>query len=191
MAIELKVRNVKSGETLVAELDSFEDAITWLGSRPEFMEVLGVLSKDLSDEEHEALKGAMRPYTEEEQQFFEDSERARDEEIRQRLAEENRIAQQRMKEHAEAMIKADPGRPMKLKWHFEEGLSKLDPYDPREITDAARKAVDAWVAERHSWIEGRDQKVVEATVSVYPAEVPTGDEADRVQRGGQFVPGMA
>ena len=50
------------------------------------------------------------------------------------------------------MAKADPNRPIALRWDIEEGYSVADPYDKREITEAARLAVEGWIAERNTWI---------------------------------------
>ncbi len=88
------------------------------------------------------------------------------------------------------MASADPNRPMSIRWHFDEGYSIADPFDQREITDVAKRAVEAWIAERNTWVTDRGQMVVEATLTVYPGPVPSGMEMDRIQRGGQFVPGL-
>jgi hypothetical protein len=187
--IEMKVRRMDTGETLVAELGSFADAVAWLEERPEGTEVLGVLSKDLSPEQHQALRASLRPYSASERRLIAAADRRAGEAIAARLAEETKLAARRMREHAEAQRRADPNRPMDLRWDLTEGLSKADPYDPREITDAVKQAVVAWVAERGTWVEGRGQQVVEATLQAYPGPVPGGDEADRVVPGGQFVAG--
>jgi hypothetical protein len=57
--------------------------------------------------------------------------------------------------------------------------------DDREITDVMREAAKAWVAERNEWVEGRGQVVGEAKITIYPADVPKGQ--DRVVTGS-FVP---
>ncbi len=189
--LEMKVRRLKTGETLVATLESFDDAVTWLGERPEYVEVLGVLSEDLTPAMDRALRAAMRPYTDEEHQLIQEADRRAEAAIREQIERESAMAEQRRREHAEAMRQADPDRPMMLRWHHEEGLEISDPYDDREITEAAREAVDAWIAERNTWVADRGQKVIEAMVTVYPGPVPSGNEADRVQPGGQFIPGSA
>lgn len=188
--IDLKVRRLETGETLVATLDSFEDAVMWLGERPENVEVLGVLSKELSEAQHRALRAALRPYTALEKQMIQEAEQKVSDAIASQIRKEAEYSQRKMKEHTEAMLKADPNRPLPLRWHFKEGLSVADAYDPREITDEARRAVDAWLKERTSWIQDRGQIIIEATLSVYPGKVPSGMEDDRVVPGGQFVPGF-
>lgn len=188
--IEFKVRKIKTGETLVATLDSFTDALTFLKERPEFMEVLGVLSRDLTPEQDKTLRAVMRPYSDEEKAVIAESEREAAEQIKQTIEKETKEAEQRKREYAESMAEADPHRPMTLRWQIDDGLSIADPYDQREITDAAKKALEDWIAERNTWVADRGQMVVEATVTVYPGPVPSGMEMDRVQHGGQFVPGL-
>jgi hypothetical protein len=190
-AIEMKVRRMQTGETLVATLETFEDAVTWLGERPEFTEVLGVLSKELSPAQHRALRAAMRPYSAAERRHLEAEERVIAEALAERDRVEAELAERQRREHEAAMRRADPDRPMALRWHYVDGLSHEDPFDPRPVTEAARRAVEAWIAERNEWVASREQTVYEALVTVYPGPVPTGDEADRVQPGGQFVPGPA
>jgi hypothetical protein len=75
---------------------------------------------------------------------------------------------------------------MELLYRFNRPeLSKTDPVDERPITDEAKDAVMAWVAERMEWVAGRGQTVGEAKVTVYPAALPAGKE--RVVTGS-FVP---
>lgn len=188
--IEMKVRKIKTGETLVATLESFEDTLTWLEQRPEYMEVLGVLSEDLSTEQHQQLKEAMRPYTEEERRAIEAADRAVSEAIAERVRQEAEMAKQRMAEHEKAMENADPNRPMVLRWHHEEGLSLSDNFDTREIPQVVRDAVDAWIAERTSWVHDRGKMIVEATITAYPGPIPSGLESDRIIPGGNFVTGF-
>lgn len=58
---EVKVRNLKTGETLVASMADAEQCIAWLEERPPFIEILTVLS-DVSPAESKRMKEAMRPY---------------------------------------------------------------------------------------------------------------------------------
>lgn len=187
--IDLKVRKIKTGETLVATLDSFKDAVTWLGERPDYMEVMGLLSEGLTPEQDQALREALRPYSEDERRLIAEADRAASDAIRKRLEQEQALAALRKREYTEAMHQADPNRPMSVHWDIEKGYSITDPYDPREVTDAARRAIEAWVAERTTWVEGRGMKVYEATVTVYPGPVPDGQEEHRVLPGGNFLPG--
>ncbi|MBZ0117395.1 MAG: hypothetical protein K8H88_10390 [Sandaracinaceae bacterium] len=182
---ELKVRNMKTGEALVATVDSFEDAATFLEERPPFFEVLGVLS-DVSVTQMEKLKQSMRPYDADELALKREYEaKAAAAAHKAYEAEVARLGEMEEQARAEART-ADPDRPLPIQWDCDSGMKLSDPRDERTITDAARKAVEEWVAERNTWIEGRGQFVAECQVSVYPNEVPPGE--DRVIRGGTFIP---
>ncbi|MCA9650734.1 MAG: hypothetical protein H6712_31165 [Myxococcales bacterium] len=187
MKIDMKVRQMKTGETLVATLDSFEDAVTWLGQRPDFTEVLGLLSEDLSPRQREAMRDAMRPYTAEEQAFQAELRAEDDRRMAERMQQEQAEWERRSREEMERQLQADPNRVKAIRWHRDEGYSSGDANDPREITEAAKQAVAAWVAERNSWVEDRGQEVIEAHVEVYLGETPSGSEDERVV-GGQFFP---
>jgi hypothetical protein len=180
---EVKVRNLKSGETLIASMADCEQCIAWLAERPPFLEILGVLS-DTSPAEQRRLKEAMRPYTEEElalkREFDERHRAALDAQYQKELAQIER------EQSATPDPNADPDRPLSVKYEVDEGLTVVD--DDRPLTDAARDAVLAWVAERNGWIESRGQLVGEAHVEVWPHEVPGGDESARVLAGGRFFP---
>jgi hypothetical protein len=181
---EMKVRRMKTGETMIATLDSFEDALVFLRERPEFLEVVSVLS-DTSAADRGRLRDAMRPYTEEEQALKNEIAAKNDaaiaENMRREMSNAQRLAEKAMRD----ALEADPNRPMSVRWEIEEGYSHLDPNDPREITDAVKEAIQAWVAERNTWIADRGQYVGEATVNVYPMDPPDGGE--RVLAGGQFA----
>lgn len=187
MKIDMKVRQMKSGQTLVATLDSFEDAVAWLKQRPDFTEVLGVLSENLSPKQRETMRDSMRPYTEEERTFQAELRAADDRRVMEQMAKEQAQWEQRAKEEMERQLTADPNRPMSIRWHRDEGYSAGDANDPREITAEAKAAIQAWVAERNTWVADRGKEVIEAHVDVYLAEVPSGSEDDRVI-GGQFFP---
>lgn len=187
MKIDMKVRQMKTGQTLVATLDNFEDAVAWLKQRPDFTEVLGVLSESLSPRQRETMRDSMRPYTEEERTFQAELRAEDDRRIMAQMAKEQAEWEQRAKEEMERQLEADPNRPMSIRWHREEGFSAGDGNDPREITDAAKQAILAWIAERNTWVADRNQEVLEAHVEVFLDEIPTGREDDRVV-GGQFFP---
>jgi hypothetical protein len=81
---------------------------------------------------------------------------------------------------------ASPNRPMELRYRFDEPeLSKTDQYDDRDVSDAAKQAVRAWVEERQEWVRDRGQTIGEAKVTLYPNEVPA--KKDRVIQG-TFIP---
>ena len=184
---QIKVRNLETEETLIATLDCYEDALTWLQDRPRFVEVITVIS-DISPKQAGDLRAAMRPYDDDEKalmashaaQLAEAVKRARETE-ETRAAADEKLAR-------EAAKHADPNRPMKVRWTIDEGFESNDAYDERPITEAAQTAIIAWVQERNGWVADRGQFVAEAEVEVYPNEVPGGDEAERVLRGGKFIP---
>jgi hypothetical protein len=77
---------------------------------------------------------------------------------------------------------------MEIQWRFDSGMRLTDPLDTRPITEAARDAVFAFIAERNEWVEKRGQCVGECTVKVWPGKLPAGKE-ERVAEG-RFVPVM-
>lgn len=188
--LQLKVRNLESGETLIAELDSVDDALIWLRERPRFVDVLGVLSEHLSQEQHDALRAAMRPLDDEEKALEQKIQREVEAAIDAQMEKERARAQRELAAHVERMKSADPARPMQVLWSRSEGFRLVDEYDPREVTEAAKEAITAWIAERNTWVEGRGQVVDSATVEVYPAELPPGVD-ERVRPGGQFTATLA
>ncbi|MEM9189819.1 MAG: hypothetical protein AAGF12_11625 [Myxococcota bacterium] len=182
---QIKVRKMDTGEALVATLDSFEDAITFVTDRPEFMEILGVIS-DASASEHRRLKEAMRPYSEEETTLRKKLEAEHLKSVREMMEKQQRLdalAQEKARREAAA---ADPNRPMEVLWDALDGYSLADAFDPREIPDVVKDAIAAWVAERNGWIEAKGQIVGEARIAVYPGPIPDGEE--RILEGGQFTP---
>ncbi len=62
---EVKVRNLETGEMLVAGMPDAESCIAWLRERPKNVEIVSVLS-ETSPTERSRLKEAMRPYDEDE-----------------------------------------------------------------------------------------------------------------------------
>jgi hypothetical protein len=181
---QIKVRNLETEETLIATLETYDDAVTWLSERPQNIEIVSVLS-DVSPKQMRELKEAMRPYDEDEKQriaarageLVEAVRKAREAEEARRDAEEKLARRQ-------AEI-ADPNRPLKVQWSLDEGFKNNDPFDNRPITSAAQEAVLAWIQERNGWVAERGQLVAEAEVEVYPNEVPDGRE--RVVEGGRFT----
>lgn len=187
--IDLRLRNLETGELLIASFETEIDAAFWLRERPPMMQVLGVISETLDAAGHAVLKRASRPLDEQEsaaaKRFEDEAER-----LRQARAEEER---QRAREEAvayrESMRNADPNRPMEVAWSLDGGFEHVDPADEREINAEVREAVLAWVRERDEWVADRGLVVGEATVTVWPGNVPTGEA--RVQRGGTFSPVVA
>jgi hypothetical protein len=183
--LTLKLRDLLKGGTTFREFDGEEAALAYLRERPRFMDVLGVVFEGLTPEQNARLKGAMRP--------LDDEEHAAAHRLEEAAARAAEAAQaKRRKEdaaraaHREAMKNADPNRPIEVRYNYDTGVSKVDPEDPRELTEEACAAVLAWVAERNEWVESRNQVVGEAKLTVWPGPLPKPG-ADRVQ-SGSFIP---
>lgn len=184
--ITLKLQDLTRGETSFQEFDDEAATVAFLQARPPMVDVLGVVFEGLSPEQNARLKAAKRPLDAEEQ-----AAEARLADAAERTAEAAR--QLRAKEadaaraaHRKALEGADPDRPMEVRYLYNAPLALIDAEDARPITDEARAAVLAWVAERNEWVEGRGQIVGEAKLSVWPAAIPTKG-AERV-KGGSFIP---
>lgn len=187
MAIELKIRDIRTGEAQVAEFQSVGDAETWLRERPRFTEVLGPPRHGAIDAGDETrLRDAMRPLDEEERAAQAQQDLRNAEAIRKAMAGEQERMRQDAEARREANRDADPNRPMAVSFERREGMHNADPADDRAVPEIVRKAVLAWVAERDTWVHARGQYVVNAQVVVWPGPVPGGNEDDRVHAGGQF-----
>jgi hypothetical protein len=187
VAIQLRIRNLQTRENSVVAFEAEPEAALWLKQRPRFVEVLGVAGQTaIPMDLQERLRAVLRPLDEDERLAV----RALELEIEKKDLERQTEARKReieaAQKHAEAMRTADPERLMEIHWRFDTGMSLTDPVDPRAITDAAREAVLAWVAERNEWVAGRGQCVGECTVKVWPGKMPAGAE-ERVKEG-RFVP---
>jgi hypothetical protein len=182
---QIKVRNLESEETMIATLDSYEDALKWLADRPHLMEVITVIS-DVSPKQMSELKAAMRAYDEEERQALAGRQHQLLEAIKKQREHEEAMAEAEAERARAAAKGGDPNRPLKVRWTIEEGFACNDPFDDRAVTKAAEDAIVAWVKERNGWVADRGQFVAECEVEVYPNDVPEG--ADRIIRGGKFTP---
>ncbi len=185
MKILLRVRDLVTDETHDIELPDEAAARMWLIARPHMKQVLGVPTEGVPVEVSHALRDVMRPLDQEEHEAVARHDLARRQEA-ERLALERMLEAERA-EAAEAarLAVADPKRPMKVRWSYGAPMAVVGA-DPRPLNDVVQAAVEAWIAERNTWVEGRGQMVGEATVEVYPADVPKGEE--RVREGGRFTP---
>ena len=185
MKLDLRVRNLKTAEDGRVTFEGEELAHEWLVKRPPFVEVLGVATFEIPREVHLRLKAAMRPLDDEEKALV---KKLDDEALAARLEREKEARKrdfELQEKHREAMRTADPERLMDIRWTYDGGMHLLDPADPRTITDLAKEAVLAWVAERNEWVKGRGQIVGEATVRVWPGKIPAKEE-ERVKEGRFF-----
>lgn len=184
--ITLKLQDLLKGTPSFREFDTEEETLAFLRERPRFTDVLGVVFEGLSPEQNARLKAANRPLDAEEKaaeaKIAEATEKAAElAAVKRRMEEEAAHAA-----HRNALKNADPNRPMEIRYRYDTGVALIDPADTRELTEEARAAVQAWVAERNEWVESRGQVVGEAKMTVWPGPLPKPD-ADRVQ-GGSFVP---
>jgi hypothetical protein len=184
--LELQIRHMHTGKTEIAELPSLDDALAWLAERPQFVQVTKVRTR-VPESVETRLREAMRPLDAAEKAL----QRQQDE-----AAEAARRAElERMQAEAEAETASAGGaadREMELRFTRGEGLVLADPSDTREITEAARRAALAWLRERESWVHPRRQHVAAATLRVWPASVPSGNESDRVLDGDfAAMPGVS
>ena len=178
---EVKVRNLKTGETLVASMADAEQCIAWLEERPPFMEILTVLS-DVSPAESRRMKEAMRPYDAAERALKAKFDAEKEADLQRRYQDE--ISRIERGEFDGGDEDADPNRPLAVKYEVDTGFTVVD--DSRPLTDEARAACLAWVQERNAWVEGLGQLVGAAHLEGWPNEVPDGE--DRVLEGGRFFP---
>ncbi len=182
---EVKVRNLKTGEVMIASMPDVTTCLEWLKERPPMIEIISVLS-DCSPADSQRMREAMRPYdsVERELKARYDAEAAA--RAQAAYARELQSIQSDQAASAEALEGMDPARPLAVKYDADEGFTVVD--DNRELTAAARAACMAWIAERNEWVATKGQLVGEAHLEVWPLEVPDGDESKRVREGGRFFP---
>lgn len=184
--LDLRVRNLETGELFLATFESEVDAAKWLLERPQGVEVRGVATHGLGREVYTMLRTASRALDADEQAMADRLDAAEREARAQADEAARREDEAEMEAYREAQRTADPNRPMALRWTREGGIEKENVHDPRDLSEVVREAVAAWIAERDGWVADRGMVVGEALLTVWPAEVPA-DET-RVQRGGQFFP---
>jgi hypothetical protein len=182
--ISLRLRKLDDGSLLIGEFPGKADAITWLRERPHMMEVIGVAA-ELDPADEEELRKALRPLDPDERKRSHELDEARLAAMRAAVERE----QARMNaDVADGASEADrdPNRAMTIAFDEHEGIRNADPSDTRDVPDVVKAAVVGWVTERNTWVHARGQHVARALLTVWPGPVPGGDEADRVQTGGQF-----
>jgi len=187
MKVDLQTRDLKTGNTSPMTFESVEEALTWLKVRPKYVDVLGIASHHVPPDVSDQLKAAMRPLDDEEKSLDEKHRKAREgaaeKAAKARAAAEAAAAQKQLADAA----KADPNRPLDVRWHHRDGLMVANAADKREISDEVRVAVEAWVAERGTWVASRQQVVGDARLQVWPSEIPE-DQGDERILSGSFIP---
>ena len=181
---EVKVRNLETGEMLVASMPDCDTCIEWLRERPQNIEIVSVLS-DVSPAESRRLKEAMRPYDDGELALKEAYDRKAHAAAMEQYGKELEIIEGLQKDSKDDSD-LDPDRPLSVRYEVDGGLTVVD--DTRKITEAAKKACLAWIEERNAWVKDKGQLVGEAHLEVWPNDVPEGDESKRVLEGGRFFP---
>lgn len=183
---DLRLRNLESGEYLIASFEREEDVAEWLIHRPAMMEVLGLKTASHDPAVHDRLRPLVRPPSAEERARLLVLD-AQDTLARaQQVEAESRREREEAAAHIEAMRTADPNRIMQVRWTKAEGYTLVDRFDPRPVNDDVRAAIAAWVTERNEWVHPRGLEVVEATVEAWPGPLKPGQE--RILGGGHFVP---
>ena len=67
MAVQLKIRDIRTGQAQIAEFEGVDDTLSWLSTRPRFIEVLGPPQRStFSPEDEQRMRAAMRPLDDEE-----------------------------------------------------------------------------------------------------------------------------
>jgi hypothetical protein len=187
VAIQLRIRNLKTREAGVASFETEPEALRWLKERPPFVEAIGIAGQTpVAMEVQERLRAAMRPLDDDERLAERELALALEKEDLEREKEARQAEVEAQRRHEEAMRTADPDRLMEVHWRFDSGMRLTDAADPRPITDLAREAILAWIAERNEWVAGRGQTVGECTLKVWPGKLPPKQE-ERIKEG-RFVP---
>lgn len=185
---EVKVRNLETGEMLVAGMPDCDTCIEWLRERPQNLEIVSVLS-DTSPADSRRLKEAMRPYDAGELKLKAAFDKKNVQAAMEQYGKEMELIEGLQKDAKADAGDLDPNRPISVRYEVDTGLTVVE--DTRPLTDAAKKACMAWIEERNGWIKDKDQMVGEAHLEVWPNDVPDGDESKRVLEGGQFFPRLA
>jgi hypothetical protein len=186
-AIELRLRDLRTGENSIVGFDSEEAAQEWLKARPRFMDVLGPARLDLPSDVGGRLRSALRPLDEEERTLERALDAAAEEAARKRSEEQRQREQIARDAHRAALREADPNRLMEVHWMYNRDMELTDPADERPISDEARAAVLEWVRERNEWVRDRGQVVGDAKVTVWPGPIPASAGGERVKHGS-FIP---
>jgi hypothetical protein len=182
--VTLNLRDLRSGERMLAEFETLDSCADWLRERPQFVDVLGPTDENISRDVDRMLRAALRPFDAEEKALMQAQRRKHE-------AEVEALARREAEKHAaaraaqdESMSELGPNDEMRVHWERGGEVANAEPLDPRPVPAVVVRAVAEWVAERDTWVHPRGQIVKAATLTVWPGEVPDGQE--RVQPGGQF-----
>ena len=179
--VTLNLRDLKSGERMLADFETLDACVEWLRARPQFVDVLGPTNESISVEVDRMLRSALRPLDAEERALVLEYEKRQSAElaagVSQRRAEFEASRQRQM-------AALGPDDPMHVYWERGGEVVNIEPLDKRPVPPVVSAAVAAWVAERDEWVRSRGERVRAASLVVWPGELPP--EAQRVHSGGQF-----
>lgn len=182
--VTLLLRDLRSGQRMTAEFETLDSCREWLMARPQFIDVLGPTNEDLTPEGDRLLRTALRPYDAAERELVDQQRQQRVEELNASKAAARSMLFKDEGAERKRIEQLHPNDPMTVIWLLGEPVRNAEPRDSRPVPKAVVDAVAEWVAERNTWVQGRGQTVCAAQVTVWPGDVPPGQ--DRVQVGGQF-----
>lgn len=185
--VTLLLRDMRNGQRMTAEFETLDSCRDWLTARPQFIDVLGPVNEDLSPEGDRLLRTALRPFDAEERELLGQNQAQQQAETTKARAVMSVQLNASRDAERERVAKLGPNDPMTVAWERGGRVVNTEPLDPRPVPPVVVEAMTAWVAERNSWIAGRGQSVSAAHVTVWPGEVPAGQE--RIFVGGQFEVG--
>ncbi len=154
---------METEEQGVAEFPDAEAALAWLKERPQFIEVLRPVQRDLDPKVEATLRAAMRPLDEVERARRDDLDQQREEKRRAKLQAMNRQAT------GEPSPAAGGETLMVVRWERGRGLwvdGDADAAVPEEIAGAALE----WIRQRDRWAHSRRQHVATATLTILAGE---------------------
>ncbi len=199
MTVGLRIKRLETQESLIAEFESFEDAMTWVAERPDMVEVLGVVDpKALGENAFYKLRDATRPLDPAELAMRDKAREALRAQMREAderesaptgLAGRMRWAPPEPAPDPLSLPEAEPGEVMVIRW--QKGAPMANIADSRPIPPEVRQAVDAWIAERNQWLHPKRTHVGRAELRVRPGELPESEQDERVEMGASYsqIPG--
>jgi hypothetical protein len=182
--VTLNLRDLRSGQRMLAEFETLDGCVNWLRERPQFVDVLGPTDETISPEVDRMLRSALRPFDGEEKALVEAQQREHARELEAMAAREAKKHAAAHAAHEKRISGLGPNDEMRVHWERGGNVVNAELLDARPVPAGVVEAVGAWVAERDTWVGPRGQRVRAASLVVWPGDVPEGEE--RVQPGGQF-----
>jgi hypothetical protein len=179
--VTLNLRDLKSGQRMLADFETLDACVEWLRARPRFVDVLGPTDEHISVEVDQMLRSALRPLDEDERNLVAERQQRQAAELAAAHAERCAEVQAQVERK---MASLGPDDAMHVSWVRGGAVVNAEPMDQRAVPRVVVDAVALWVAERNEWVHARGQRVRAVSVVVWPGAVPAGEE--RVHPGGQF-----